>query len=173
MSIRRGTTSLYTPKSSFGCSFERCEWLTLSHLDEENRAYWNNDGIDVTDCRHVRISDCRVNATDDGICLKSDCADLCNYDVEIARCDIRSSASAVKFGTASWGGFRKIHVHDINVRDTFQSCIAIESVDGGIIDSVLVERIEAENTGNAYSISLFCNRYEEDVTFMHIVAAVV
>lgn len=67
MSIRRGTTSLYTPKSSFGCSFERCEWLTLSHLDEENRAYWNNDGIDVTDCRHVRISDCRVNAADDGI----------------------------------------------------------------------------------------------------------
>lgn len=53
MSIRRGTTSLYTPKSSFGCSFERCEWLTLSHLDEENRAYWNNDGIEVTDCRQV------------------------------------------------------------------------------------------------------------------------
>ncbi len=82
MSIRRGTTSLYTPKSSFGCSFERCEWLTLSHLDEENRAYWNNDGIDVTDCRHVRISDCRVNAADDGICLKSDCADLRGPEVD-------------------------------------------------------------------------------------------
>lgn len=26
---------------------------------------------------------------------------------------------------------------------------------------------------NPYSISLFCSRYEEDVTFMHIVAAVV
>ena len=109
--------------AGWGLSFECCEHLTLTNLDVVNRAYWNNDGIDVTDCRHVRITDCTVNAADDGICLKSDYADLCNYDVEIARCDIRSSASAVKFGTASWGGFRKIHVHDIKVRDTFRSAI--------------------------------------------------
>ena len=67
---------------------------------------------------------------------------------EIARCDIRSSASAVKFGTASWGGFRKVYVHDIKVSDTFRSAIAIESVDGAQIDSILVERIDAKNTGN-------------------------
>jgi len=154
--------------AGWGLSFEQCEWLTLSHLDVENRAYWNNDGIDVTDCCHVRISDCRVNAADDGICLKSDRADLCNYDVEIARCDIRSSASAVKFGTASWGGFRKIHVHDINIRDTFRSCIAIESVDGGIIDSVLVERIEAENTGNAIFLRLGQRNGERQGVLRHV-----
>ena len=140
--------------AGWGLSFECCEHLTLTNLDVVNRAYWNNDGIDVTDCRHVRITDCTVNAADDGICLKSDYADLCNYDVEIARCDIRSSASAVKFGTASWGGFRKIHVHDIKVSDTFRSAIAIESVDGGVIDSVLVERIDAQNTGNAIFLRL-------------------
>ena len=140
--------------AGWGLSFECCEHLTLTHLDVVNRAYWNNDGIDVTDSRHVRITDCTVNAADDGICLKSDYADLCNYDVEIARCAIRSSASAVKFGTASWGGFRKIHVHDIKVSDTFRSAIAIESVDGGVIDSVLVERIDAQNTGNAIFLRL-------------------
>ena len=140
--------------AGWGLVFDLCENLKLSQLNILNRAYWNNDGIDVTDCRHVRISDCWVDAADDGICLKSHHAESCNYDVEVARCDIRSSASAVKFGTASWGGFRKIYVHDIKVQDTFRSAIAIESVDGGVTDSVLVERIDAKNTGNAFFLRL-------------------
>ena len=140
--------------AGWGLVFDLCENLKLSQLNILNRAYWNNDGIDVTDCRHVRISDCLVDAADDGICLKSHHPESCNYDIEVARCDIRSSASAVKFGTASWGGFRKIYVHDIKVQDTFRSAIAIESVDGGVTDSVLVERIEAKNTGNAFFLRL-------------------
>lgn len=140
--------------AGWGLVFDLCENLKLSQLKVTNRAYWNNDGIDVTDCRHVRICDCWVDAADDGICLKSHHPESCNYDIEVARCDIRSSASAVKFGTASWGGFRKIHVHDIKVQDTFRSAIAIESVDGGVTDSVLVERIDAKNTGNAFFLRL-------------------
>ena len=140
--------------AGWGLVFDLCENLKLRQLKVRNRAYWNNDGIDVTDCRHVRISDCWVDAADDGICLKSHHPESCNYDIEVARCDIRSSASAVKFGTASWGGFRKIYVHDIKVQDTFRSAIAIESVDGGVTDSVLVERIEAKNTGNAFFLRL-------------------
>lgn len=89
----------------WGLSFDRCEQVRLTNLDIENRAYWNNDGIDLTDCRHALVADCRINAADDGVCLKSYHTDSQCYDIEIARCDIRSSASAVKFGTASWGGF--------------------------------------------------------------------
>lgn len=140
--------------ANWGLSFHLCEQVRLTRLDIENRAYWNNDGIDLTDCKHVLVADCQINSADDGVCLKSYHADSECYDIEIARCDIRSSASAVKFGTASWGGFRKIHVHDIKVQDTFRSAIAIESVDGGVTDSVLVERIEAKNTGNAFFLRL-------------------
>lgn len=134
--------------ANWGLSLHLCEQVRLTRLDIENRAYWNNDGIDLTDCRHVLVADCQINSADDGVCLKSYHADSECYDIEIARCDIRSSASAVKFGTASWGGFRQVHVHDIKVRDTFRSAIAIESVDGAQIDSILVERIDAKNTGN-------------------------
>ena len=134
--------------ANWGLSLHLCQQVKLSGLDIENRAYWNNDGIDLTDCQHVLVADCRINSADDGVCLKSYHTDSECYDVEIARCDIRSSASAVKFGTASWGGFRKVYVHDIKVSDTFRSAIAIESVDGAQIDSILVERIDAKNTGN-------------------------
>lgn len=120
----------------------------------ENRAYWNNDGIDLSDCRHVLVSDCKVNAADDGICLKSYDAHGGCEDVTIRNCEVRSSASAVKFGTASWGAFRRIHVADLSVFDTFRSAIAIESVDGATVDSVTVEHVRAFNTGNPLFIRL-------------------
>ena len=55
--------------AAWGLSFDTCENLTLTDLDILNRAYWNNDGIDVTDSKHVRISRCRINSADDSICL--------------------------------------------------------------------------------------------------------
>ena len=144
----------FRSSANWGLSLHLCEQVRLTQLDIENRAYWNNDGIDLTDCKHVLLADCKINSADDGICLKSYHADSECYDIEIARCDIRSSASAVKFGTASWGGFRKVYVHDIKIQDTFRSAIAIESVDGGQIEDILVERIDAKNTGNAFFLRL-------------------
>lgn len=140
--------------ANWGLSFDRCRDVRLTGLDIVNRAYWNNDGIDLTDCRQVLVADCRIDAADDGVCLKSYHPDERCEDIEVARMEIRSSASAVKFGTASWGGFRNIHVHDVKVRDTFRSAIAIESVDGAHIDSILVEHIDALNTGNAVFLRL-------------------
>lgn len=140
--------------ANWGLSLHLCQQVKLRSLDIENRAYWNNDGIDLTDCRNVLVTDCRINSADDGVCLKSYHVDSECYNIEVACCDIRSSATAVKFGTASWGGFRKVYVHDIKVSDTFRSAIAIESVDGAQIDSILVERINAKNTGNPIFIRL-------------------
>lgn len=150
--------------ANWGLSFDGCEQISLTDLDIENRAYWNNDGIDLTDCRHVKVSRCSINSADDGICLKSYhvkmpactvCGDMTTcHDVEVNRCDIRSSASAIKFGTASWGDFHRVHISDIKVRDTFRSAIAIESVDGAQIDSIVVERVEATNTGNPIFLRL-------------------
>lgn len=144
----------------WGLSFDRCNNLTIKYIYFENRAYWNNDGIDVTDGKHVRISHCYINSADDGICLKSyHVGEYCD-DVEVSDCEIISSASAVKFGTASWGGFKNITVRNIKVKDTYRSAIAIECVDGGHIDNVLVDNIHAENTGNAIFIRLG-HRYNE------------
>ena len=138
----------------WGLSFDLCVNLNLKNLNINNRAYWNNDGIDIDDCQHVKIADCDINSADDAICLKSYHVNSSCADVDIQRCNLRSSASGVKFGTASWGGFRNIHVADIKVFDTFRSAIAIESVDGGSVDSVCVERINAVNTGNAIFLRL-------------------
>ena len=51
--------------AAWGLSFDTCENLTLTNLNINNRAFWNNDGIDVTDSKHVRIAHCNneVGAT--------------------------------------------------------------------------------------------------------------
>jgi hypothetical protein len=140
--------------ASWGLSFNLCSHIVIEDADVYNRAYWNNDGIDLSDCRQVLVTRCHINAADDGICLKSHQPDGCNDSIRIEDCEVRSSASAVKFGTASWGGFKNITIERIKVYDTFRSAIAIESVDGADIDNVRVSHITAMNTGNALFIRL-------------------
>ena len=131
-----------------------CDNIVIDSVTTISDAYWNNDGIDIQDCRNVRITNCFVNAADDGICLKSHSADLLCDSIYIANCTVRTSASAIKFGTRSHGGFRNVHIEKIKVFDTFRSAVAIESVDGGILEDVLIEDVEASNTGNAIFIRL-------------------
>ena len=138
----------------WGLSFELCQNLTLDSLKLLNRAYWNNDGMDITDCRNVKVINCDVNSADDGICLKSYYPEFYNDSIYIANCTVRSSASAIKFGTASYGGFKNVIIENIKVFDTFRSVIAIESVDGGHIENIKVSNIIAKNTGNALFIRL-------------------
>ncbi len=138
----------------WGLSFELCTDLTIDKIKLTNRAFWNNDGMDITDCTNVRITNCNVNSADDGICLKSYYPGYNNDHIYIANCTIRSSASAIKFGTASYGGFKNITIENIHIFDTFRSAIAIESVDGGIIENIKVQNIVAKNTGNAIFIRL-------------------
>jgi len=135
-------------------TYEQCRYLIIDSVKVDSRAYWNNDGFDIVDCQNVRLTHCDVNSADDGICLKSHSADHMNDSVYIAHCTVRSSASAIKFGTASHGGFRNVRIRNIKVFDTFRSAIAIESVDGGIIDNIDVEGIIGINTGNALFIRL-------------------
>ena len=135
-------------------SYELCENLWINNVKVESRAFWNNDGMDITDCRNVQITNCNVNAADDGICLKSYYPGHFNDSIYIANCTIRTSASAIKFGTASIGGFKNVKIENIKVFDTFRSMIAIESVDGGDIENIHVSNMVGKNTGNAFFIRL-------------------
>ncbi len=135
-------------------TYRECEGVYLAHLKVRSTAFWNNDGIDIVDSRRVRVEDCDIDAADDGICLKSDFGGSGCEDIEIARCRLRTSASALKLGTASHGGFRRIRVRDLEVYNTYRSAVAIECVDGGLVEDIVVERVRAINTGNAFFIRL-------------------
>ncbi|MGY5353360.1 glycoside hydrolase family 28 protein [Wenyingzhuangia sp. IMCC45467] len=128
--------------------------IVIDNIKVKSTTFLNNDGIDLTDCKNARITNCFVDAADDGICLKSSTPNMMCENIYIENCKVRSSASAIKLGTASWGGFKNVTIENIEVYDTFRSAIAIESVDGGHIENINVSNINAVNTGNAIFIRL-------------------
>ncbi|KAA9042253.1 glycoside hydrolase family 28 [Ginsengibacter hankyongi] len=134
--------------------YKNCSNLKIDSVHVFSNTFLNNDGIDVVDCKNARITNCIINAADDGICLKSEDSNRRCENIYVANCKVRSSASAVKLGTASRGGFKNIVIKNIEVYNTFRSAIAIESVDGGRLEDVDVQHIHAVNTGNAIFIRL-------------------
>lgn len=145
-------------------NYDRCTNLTINNIIVDSDAYWNNDGMDISDCKHVRITNCFVNAADDGICLKSHYRDHFVEDVYVSNCVVRSSASAIKFGTKSLGGFKNVKIENISIYDTYRSALAIESVDGGFLEDIYISDIDAINTGNAIFIRLGDREHEDKIS---------
>ncbi len=135
-------------------TYRDCKNLFFNKMKVESMAYWNNDGIDILDCKGVKIFECDFNCGDDGICLKSDDPKSRCEDIAIGNCKIRSSASAIKFGTSSHGGFKDVTINTCEVRDTFRSVVALESVDGATMENIEVGYIKAIHTGNPFFIRL-------------------
>lgn len=135
-------------------TYDQCKNLTIDSITVNSKAYWNNDGIDIVDCEEVTVTNSFIDAADDGICLKShDDKAFCN-NILIRNNTIRSSANAIKFGTASWGGFKNIRISNNRVFDTYRSALALESVDGGFLENIVVDSLTAVNTGNAIFLRL-------------------
>jgi len=133
----------------------RCDKVVIDSITVLSTEYWNNDGIDIVNSKNVSITNCYVDAADDAICLKSegDVLDSC-INIYVANCTLRSSASAFKLGTGSKGGFRNIKVRKLKVFDTYRSVIALEAVDGGFLENIDIQNVQAINTGNAIFIRL-------------------
>jgi len=131
----------------------------------------NRDGIDVDACRNVRISNATVNSPfDDGICLKSSYglgSARPTENVTITNSQVsgydegtlldgtfkrtvkynRGTTGRIKFGTESNGGFKNITI--ANCVMEYSRGLAIESVDGAIIEDVTIANITMRDIVNA------------------------
>ena len=116
----------------------------------------NTDGIDLTGCQQVTISDCLIDTGDDAICLKSenpyDEAPRLSRDITVTNCILASSTNAFKIGTASQGGFENITFsnstivsNDPDLASRMIAGIAIEIVDGGWINGLVISGIQIQD----------------------------
>ncbi len=124
--------------------FAGCENVDI--FDIKMRVYI--DGISPDNSKNVRIHDCDVETGDDGIVFKSSYTlnklDICK-DIHVWNCRIKSRCNAIKFGTETNGGFEDILIENIDIRETRICGIAIESVDGAIIDGVTIRNVKMVN----------------------------
>jgi polygalacturonase len=135
----------------------------------------NRDGIDVDCCQNVRISNCTINSPfDDAICLKSSFGlgyAKTTENVTITNCQVsgfdrgsffngtyqrkewdmvpdhEGPTGRIKFGTESNGGFKNITISNC----VFNYCrgLALETVDGGILEDVTISNIVMKDVTNS------------------------
>ncbi len=144
--------------------------LTLDNIKVDT----NRDGFDIDACRNVRISNCSVNSPhDDAIVLKSSfglgearpCENITISNCQVTGYDIGSfldgtykrtmerapdrdgPTGRIKFGTESNGGFKNITITNV-VFDRSRG-IALETVDGGIIEDITISNITMRDIVNA------------------------
>jgi len=129
--------------------YNQCQNLKIDKITVDSKAFWNNDGLDIVDCKDVTVTNSFIDATDDAICFKShDATKMCE-NIEVRNCVARSSANGIKFGTVTSGGYKNFKIINNKVYDTYRSAITIATPDGGVIDNILVDSLYAYNTGNA------------------------
>ncbi len=132
--------------------YRECTQLLIENIKVRTCAAITNDGIDIDSCANVVIRGCDIDSEDDGICLKSG-PRYCE-NVLIEHCRIRSSCNAFKLGTASVKGFRNIVARHLDIHDTYFSGIALELVDGGVMENISVSHIRMKTTNNPIFLRL-------------------
>ena len=125
--------------------------------------------MDIDSCRNVRMSNCSVNSpSDDGICPKSSYAlgepRPCE-NITITNCQVSGwvlgsfldgtyqtsekgpGTGRIKCGTESNGGFKNLTISNC----VFSYCrgLALESVDGALLEDVSISNITMRDIGNS------------------------
>ena len=146
--------------------YEECQNMVISNLFVKSHVNWNNDGMDLDNCKNVVVENCYFDVDDDAFCLKSEAntAGVCE-NIIARNCVFRTNCNAIKTGTSSHGGFKNILVENCTVKEasednfrfwqsklsfitaprTVLSGIAIEAVDGAEVEGVTIKNIHMEN----------------------------
>jgi hypothetical protein len=128
--------------------YDQCRDLTINNITVQSAHYWNNDALDVVDCDGVTITNSYFDGSDDAICLKSHDSQKVCQNIVIRNCIARSSASGVKFGTVSSGGFRNVKLSNITVYNTLRSAFTVQAVDGGFAENISIDSLKVYHSGN-------------------------
>jgi polygalacturonase len=155
-----------TNPNNWAQHYKRCDFLDINGVNVYSHGNANNDGIDLDECRDVTISDVIIDADDDGLVFKS----LGNRDsrnISVTNSIISSKITPIKVGTETGGGFQNITISNCIIRPSNEkkvfdplrrpvhgAGIALEIVDGGIMDGVVLSNIIIENSYAPFFLKL-------------------
>jgi alpha-glucosidase len=143
--------------------------LTIDNMKVDT----DRDGFDIDCCKNVRVSNCTVNSPfDDGICLKSSFGlgyAKATENVTITNCQVSgydegslmdgtfkrtfkkysdsTTTGRIKMGTESNGGFKNVTIS--NCVFDYSRGLALETVDGGLLEDVSITNITMRDIVNS------------------------
>jgi len=150
-----------------------CETVMIDGVRIRNPYYGRNtDGMDITACTNVFVSNCDIFTGDDGICLKSENQYGTDVpptkNITITNCTVTTSCNGFKMGTATKGAFENIVFSNSSIycaaappKNRVIGGLSIEMVDGGSVDGVVVSNIRMQNVRAPIFVRLGQRRVKE------------
>ena len=177
-----GVTLQNSPR--WTCFLQECEGVVVRRVRIDGHANFNNDGFDI-EARDVLVEDCDIDCGDDGICLKSLNPHFSVENVRIRNCRVASNCNFLKLGAHGLGVFRDIDFRDcilhpcrtnenahrwdkwdppipgLRADVSGLAGIAVEMVDGGILENVRFSGIDMTVGGPQTPIFIRLGRRSE------------
>ncbi len=138
--------------------YKRCDFLDIRGVYIYSHGNANNDGIDLDECQDVTMSDVIIDADDDGLVFKS-LGTRDSRNISVTNSIISSKITPIKVGTETGGGFQNITISNCIIRPSNEkkvfdplrrpvhgAGIALEIVDGGVMDGVIISNSIIENS---------------------------
>jgi len=144
---------------------ERCRNVVISDITITNVSFWtlhlaesdivivrgikihnphnapNGDGIDVTGCRGVTISDCHIDTCDDAICLKTFPLGRTCENITVSNCVIRTHCVGLKLGCVeSFQDIRNVTFSNCVIRNSHRA-IGIYTFHGKTFENISISNI--------------------------------
>ena len=160
--------------------FADCDGVTVHGIKLWNSLLTpNSDGIDITSCNNVTISDCDIRAGDDAIAITGYAyhfelpgfRDLrhTSDNICISNCNLQSRSSGIRIGFIDQNSVRNIHISNVNITNSNRG-IGIFTRGEGSIENVTISQVTIETRlhtgdwwGNGEPIHISAVPGEKDV----------
>lgn len=144
---------------------QRITNLIIRNTNVHNDAWaQNGDGIDISASKNVLIYKTKVNAGDDGICMKSSGSYPGNNGLEnviIAECTVLKGHGGFVIGSNTDGGMKNIYVTNCNFDGTDIGIrVKSNAGRGGLVRDIYIDNISMANIVDA---AVLFDTYYEDV----------
>lgn len=130
-----------------------CKRVLVDGINVQSRKTQNNDGIDIDSCVDFRLSNSTFDTEDDAICIKAT-TPLPTRNITVTNCVMSTDCNAFKIGTETVGSFSDIVLSNSTMSNVGLSAVAIEAVDGGHVERVVISGVTARNAASALFIRL-------------------
>ncbi len=161
--------------------FADCDGVMASGLKIwASMATPNSDGIDITSCNNVIVSDCDIRTGDDAIAITGYAHhfELPGYhnlrhssdNITITNCNLQSRSSGIRIGFLDQNTIRNIHISNVNITNSNRG-IGIFVRDEGSVENVTISQVTISTRlhtgdwwGNGEPIHISAVRGNADVT---------
>jgi polygalacturonase len=165
--------------------FADCDGVTVKGVKIWNSLETpNSDGMDITSCTNVNVSDCDIRGGDDAIAITGygyhyELPGFINRrhpsgNINITNCNLQSRSSGIRIGSEDQNTIRNINISNINITNSNRG-IGIFLRDSGSVENVNISQINIETRlhtgdwwGNGEPIHISAIRSKPDITIGQI-----